>query len=245
MLATQSTLSWSESIVGGHPVNIEDYPYVVAMLHFGVHRCGGSIVTPTKIITAAHCVRGVVTAFTTVRAGSAYHANGGIIRQVRRTIEHDDVHIPYIYNNDIALLLLADAIEYGVGIQPIQLAESSDILMAGANSTAFGWGYLTQNAWSIPDRLQAVSVPIIDQQQCVEAYGRAKPWPSVVTDQMLCAGLYEIGGKDACSGDSGGPLVVDGILHGVVSWGQGCAQPYLPGVYVRVSWFRQWIDSYE
>lgn len=236
---------WSESIVGGQPVDIVDFPYVVAMLHFGVHRCGGSIVTPTKILTAAHCIRGVVTAFTTIRAGSSYHANGGVTRQVRRTIEHEDFHIPYGYNNDVGLLLLADALVYGLGIQSIPMADSAATVRADSNGMVSGWGYMQQNAWSIPDRLQAVSLPIVEQQQCVDAFARARPWPAVVTGQMLCAGFYETGGKDACNGDSGGPLVVDGVLHGVVSWGHGCAQPFLPGVYARVSWFREWIDSFD
>lgn len=215
------------------------------MQHFGSHRCGGSILTPTKCVTATHCVRGTVTAFTTVRAGSTYHANGGITRQVRRTIQHDDYMIPYGFSNDISLLLLAEALVFGVGIQPIPLPEQGVIVAAGSNSTVSGWGTLTQGAWTIPDVLQAVSIPIIDHQQCVDAYARAQPWPAVISMDMLCAGLYETGGKDACQGDSGGPLVVNGVLEGVVSWGYGCAQPFLPGVNARVSWFRNWIDSHN
>lgn len=62
---------------------------------------------------------------------------------------------------------------------------------------------------------------------------------------MICAGLFDEGGKDSCQGDSGGPLVVDNELHGVVSWGAGCAQARYPGVYVRTSRFTDWINSFD
>lgn len=63
-----------------------------------------------------------------------------------------------------------------------------------------------------------------------------------ITAGMLCAGLPE-GGRDACQGDSGGPLTVANQVAGIVSWGIGCARPNLPGVYARVPFYRNWIDS--
>lgn len=73
---------------------------------------------------------------------------------------------------------------------------------------------------------------------------------TVIFPSNLCAG-YEEGGKDSCQGDSGGPLFVmpDGtsegaVLVGIVSWGFGCADAGVPGVYTRVSSFNPWIRSY-
>jgi len=211
------------------------------MSHFGNHRCGGSIIAPQKIVTAAHCIRGTITSFLAIRAGSTYHATGGVVISVRRTFEHEDYNVPFEFTNDIGLLFLSESLIYGLGIGPIALAEQDDILPGGLDSTITGWGTLQQGAATIPDNLQSVVVPIVDQDECVAAYANHS-FPADVTDVMICAGVPE-GGRDACQGDSGGPLTVGRVLHGAVSWGYGCAQPGLPGVYARVASFRNWIDN--
>lgn len=60
---------------------------------------------------------------------------------------------------------------------------------------------------------------------------------------MFCAGYLGVGGKDACQGDSGGPVIVNGVQHGIVSWGTGCADPAFPGVYSKISVVRDWIKT--
>ena len=57
---------------------------------------------------------------------------------------------------------------------------------------------------------------------------------------MVCIGFID-GGKDSCRGDGGGPAVCDGVLHGIVSWGDGCGKKYRPGVYTKVCEFNRWI----
>jgi len=86
-------------------------------------------------------------------------------------------------------------------------------------------------------RLLKVSVPVVSRTQCRSVYG------SQVTDRMFCAGV-DAGGKDSCQGDSGGPIV-DGssTLIGLVSWGDGCARPGVPGVYARVGSFTSFINA--
>ena len=87
-----------------------------------------------------------------------------------------------------------------------------------------------------------VEVPIIGLEKCQELYKNDDP----VASTNICAG-YDEGGKDACSGDSGGPLVCpdsedDWVLHGVTSWGVGCAEAGNPGVYTRVESYIDWIN---
>ena len=90
--------------------------------------------------------------------------------------------------------------------------------------------------------LKYASVPLITNEDCIQSYQ--------LTSNMVCAGFKE-GGKDACQNDSGGPLVVPrssrdatAIIYGVVSWGDGCAQPDYPGVYSRVAKYLDWIEGY-
>jgi trypsin len=86
--------------------------------------------------------------------------------------------------------------------------------------------------------LHCADVLVVNQQFCKEAFGAN--W---ITARMICAGIVEVGGIDACQGDSGGALAIDGIVQGVDSWGHGCARPTHPHVYARVASVRDWIDQ--
>ena len=99
-----------------------------------------------------------------------------------------------------------------------------------------GWG-TTSEGGSTPSTLRKVTVPVISDDKCRDAYGR-----NDIFDSNLCAG-FDAGGKDSCQGDSGGPLYCSGYQAGVVSWGYGCARPNYPGVYTEVSYFINWINA--
>lgn len=82
----------------------------------------------------------------------------------------------------------------------------------------------------------SLDVPILDNGYCKERY---QDW---FLDGMMCAG-YKEGERDACEGDSGGPMVCDGLLTGVVSYGNDCALPGYPGIYADVTYYHDWIKS--
>lgn len=227
-------------IVGGDDTTIEEYPWQISMTSFGSHRCGGSILSPTKIITAAHCVRGVQIPYIGVRAGSSLRTSGGVHILVRRIIEHENYNVPIYFDNDIALMFMESAFTFGAGIQAVALPPQGLVVAHGTASRVSGWGALSQGG-PPPDVLQVVTVPIVSNDICGDAYEELNP----ITDGMICAGDLEAGGRDACQGDSGGPLVVGNVLHGLVSWGYGCAQPGFPGVNARVAHYREWIDSWD
>jgi len=227
-------------IVGGEDTTIEQLPWQISMTNFGSHRCGGSILSPTKIITAAHCVRGTITQYVSVRAGSTFRTTGGVTIPVSRIIEHEDYNVPIYFDHDVALLFLQSAFTFGPGIQAIALPAQGFVVAHGTDARTSGWGALQQGG-SPPEILQVVTVPVVSNDICGDAYEELNP----ITDGMICAGLLEEGGRDACQGDSGGPLVVGEVLHGVVSWGYGCAVPGFPGVYARTAFYRDWIDSWD
>ncbi|KAF3699712.1 Tryptase [Channa argus] len=144
-------------------------------------------------------------------------------------------------DNDIALLRLSSSVTFTDYILPVCLAASDSTVGAGTTCWVTGWGD-TQSGVPLapPGTLQEVSMPIVSNSDCNSDYNGG------ITNNMMCAGLPQ-GGKDSCQGDSGGPLVIKSnitwIQAGVVSFGEGCAQPNLPGVYARVSQYQDWISS--
>jgi trypsin len=125
---------------------------------------------------------------------------------------------------------------YGPGVQPIRLTCLEPI--AGSLAVVSGWGTLHYGDQDLPSQLQAVEVYITNRTACNSSYDIYDG----ITDNMICADVPG-GGKDACQGDSGGPLVVGGLLVGIVSWGEGCAEPDYPGVYSNVATLRSFVTN--
>jgi len=159
--------------------------------------------------------------------------------QVERIIMH-----PYYsrrtIDNDIALIKLGDPILLDGVIVPACLPANNDYSFEGVLSSAAGWG-ATEEGGQTSKQLLKVDVPIISNDDC----NTKTSYNGKITENMLCAGYVEEGGKDSCQGDSGGPLVIPNggrtTLVGVVSWGYGCARPRAPGVYTRVGRYPEWI----
>jgi len=229
-------------IVGGDPVvDPAKYPWMASLndnsqypdLYAG-HFCGGTLIAPSWVVTAMHCVNSVYTDFDVILGTNSLLAQPGTYERipVKRIIPHPNYDL-HTNNNDIALLQLAHPSKQ----TPISgLAEPVKIVSFETMSTVIGWGRTEFNG-EIPKQLQEVEVPLIDHDICQEA-------ESGITENMICAGVWA-GGKDSCQGDSGGPLILkqDGqnVLAGIVSFGYKCAVRCKPGVYTRVSQYADWI----
>ncbi|XP_069841077.1 transmembrane protease serine 9-like [Dendropsophus ebraccatus] len=152
---------------------------------------------------------------------------------------------------DIALLKLSRPVTYTQYILPICLPSSSVTFPCGMECWVTGWGSISSGVnLPKPMTLQKVMTPIIERATCDGLYHVGSTTSSsvpIILEDMICAG-YKDGGKDSCQGDSGGPLAckVLGVWYqaGVVSWGNGCAVSYRPGVYTLVSAYTSWIQSY-
>lgn len=142
-------------------------------------------------------------------------------------------------DNDIALWKLSTAIPTSSTIGYITLPVQGSDPVTGASTTTAGWGLLTESGSTLPANLRKVTVPVISRATCQSEYGT-----SAVTTNMFCAGLAA-GGKDSCSGDSGGPIIdtATGVLIGLVSWGQGCAEAGFAGVYSRIGNYVTYINT--
>ncbi|KAJ3631802.1 hypothetical protein MTP99_012908 [Tenebrio molitor] len=230
------TFSHNVRIVGGHNISIQEVPYQISLQNDGDHFCGGSIISPNYIVTAAHCTSYYDASSLTIRAGSSTRGVGGQVINVSKIYNNPDFSEQTI-DSDISVLELSTNLTFGLNVAAIALPAADQTWPSGTEVLVSGWGLLSSNSTELPTELQGVTVNLVSPESCRLAYS-----DNSITDHMLCAGVSG-GGKDACSEDSGGPLQVDGILAGVVSWGNGCGLPDYPGVYARVSTLRQFIQN--
>ncbi|KAF2683686.1 trypsin-domain-containing protein [Lentithecium fluviatile CBS 122367] len=225
---------FTAQIVGGTAAAAGEFPYIVSLqTTSGSHFCGGALIDANTVITAGHCAEGQTASRLRVRAGSLNYASGGVTALVSKIVIHPNFSG---INYDAAILTLSSSIPTSSTIGYAKLPAAGSDPVAGTTTTVAGWG-TTSEGGSLSSRLLKVSVPVVSRADCRAVYG------SQVTDQMWCAGTAA-GGKDSCQGDSGGPIVDgSGTLIGLVSWGDGCAQPGVPGVYARVANFISFIQA--
>lgn len=190
-------------IIGGTPARIEDFNWQILMIVNNIPKCGGSIVTARKIVTAAHCTFNINNINNLrLRAGSSRPDAGGVLVAAQKIYEHPNFNRPTTLNNDIAVILLREALPLGPTIGAISIGNGRPA--TGTVVTVSGYG-ATSIGVDRPSVLHSVSVPVVDQKVCTKNY-QTYPGNAKVTDNMLCAGLVGVGGKDACTGDSGGSL---------------------------------------
>ena len=231
-------------IVGGYDVRPNEVPWQVS-LQKSSHTCGGSIINNRWILSAAHCFSVSTPSSWRVIAGKhnlRKTDDTEVTYKVEKIIKHEKYASSKSNQNDIALMKLAEDVEFNADIQPVCLPAADYMDVTGDQVLATGWG-ATKQGGSLATVLQEVSVPAISNDDCAKAYPR-----ETIYDSTICAGLLETGGKDSCQGDSGGPLVHFNnngsfIQVGITSWGYGCAQKGSPGVYTRVSEYWDWIHD--
>ncbi|NWV30981.1 ENTK Enteropeptidase, partial [Grantiella picta] len=232
-------------IVGGSDARRGAWPWIVS-LHFNFQPiCGASLVSDEWLVTAAHCVYGRQLKPSRWRAVLGLYSQSDLAQPstVVRDIDRIIINPHYTKetkDSDIALMHLQHKVQYTDYIQPICLPEKNQPFLPGINCSIAGWGDI-RNEGPPSNILQEAEVPLISNEECQQWMPKYN-----ITENMLCAG-YDIGGIDSCQGDSGGPLTFEDndkwFLVGVISFGEGCALPQRPGVYVRVTMFVDWIKN--
>mmetsp|Transcript_2809 Transcript_2809/g.4360 ORF Transcript_2809/g.4360 Transcript_2809/m.4360 type:complete len:455 (+) Transcript_2809:52-1416(+) len=230
-------------IIGGKEATEGRYSYAVSLQDDVGHFCGGSLIAPDVVLSAAHC------------AGGDYKAIIG--RHHLKKFEGDemDVKVEMTHpdydsdttDNDFMLLFLDSS--YTGYVNLVQV--SPDTVSEGTNATVMGWGdtHKDEEINELATELMEVDVTVMSNDDCERSESNERGFEYNYNDQitgnMMCA--ENLAEKDSCQGDSGGPLVIRSgsrdIQVGVVSWGKGCAHDDFPGVYARVSAQYEWIRT--
>ncbi|XP_075975657.1 trypsin CFT-1-like [Anticarsia gemmatalis] len=230
-----------QRIVGGAVTTIDQYPEMSSLLYTWDlssywQRCGGAVLNTRSILTAAHCFINDPANRWRIRVGSTWANSGGVVHNVGSIIIHPNYNGATI-DSDVAILRSATTISHNTLVRPASIASASYILADNQVVWATGWGALYVNGPS-SEQLRHVQIWTINQATCRTRYAtRGRN----ITDNMLCSGWLDVGGRDQCQGDSGGPLYHNRVVVGICSFGQGCADSYFPGVNARVSRFTSWI----
>ncbi|XP_054450571.1 serine protease 44-like [Pteronotus mesoamericanus] len=231
-------------IVGGRPAAEKKWPWQVSLQINDEHVCGGSLIANRWVLTAAHCIYGLMEY--TAKMGDIHvrHSSATAVSvPVRDIVIHQDYSTLRVMENDIALALLEFPVNYSSYIQPVCFPEKAFPVQAGTECWVTGWGKLHEKGETVK-QIQEAEQSLIYYEKCNAIFKKKlRSSTDFVKKGAVCG--YNVQGKDSCQGDSGGPLVCElndtWVQVGIVSWGYGCGRKGYPGVYTEVSFYKDWV----
>ncbi|KAG9494326.1 hypothetical protein GDO78_001926, partial [Eleutherodactylus coqui] len=235
---------YSARLTGAKKGQKGDSPWQALVLYEQKFHCGGVLIHPSWVLSAAHCF--VHPGIYSVRLGEYIRRkleDTEQQKQVTKIILHPQYKVE-TSDNDIALLRLSEPANFNKYVLPICLPSyelaKTKLTLEGTETIVTGWGSQDGTFRNRTNILSYIQIPIAPQQMCLEIMQNR------VTDNMLCAG--KLGdNQDACLGDSGGPMITQfgdtWFLIGLVSWGEGCGRLDNFGIYTKVNNYLRWIHQ--
>lgn len=227
----------------------EAKPWMVSLQWGGRHFCGGVLVhtkkrrTSRTILTAHHCVEGIAPnepSFTV----SIGIQNIKDPQRKRFSVKEIRKYPSYVGAGFVQIGKLAGDLAVLKLRERVVLPRNSRIFLPSPESynptkkgKIYGWGATDPQGSQYPNTLQKATVALQTAQTCLKVMGIREE------DGEICAGILGSPGVDSCYGDSGGPLLIGRRVHGLTSWGIGCAGPRYYGVYTRVDKYIEWINK--
>ncbi|NXM76571.1 DDN1 protein, partial [Serilophus lunatus] len=233
-------LPWARAgrIIGGKEVKPHSRPYMAYLeIKSGsgtTYWCGGFLIRPDAVLSAAHCVHGKGIMSITVTLGAhniSYHEPSQQIC-VGYWVIHPN-YSDYRYGNDIMLLKLEPKAKITEYVKPISLPSHNEHLIPGTRCEASGWGRISVTRGQT-DVMREVDLEVQCKEVCEWSLKNYRH------QSMICAGDRD-SRKSTYHGDSGGPLVCNGKAHGIVSYGP--QKRLFPDVFTRISYFEPWIKE--
>uniref|UniRef100_A0A8D2LCL8 Peptidase S1 domain-containing protein n=1 Tax=Varanus komodoensis TaxID=61221 RepID=A0A8D2LCL8_VARKO len=242
--------SASARVVNGEDAVPYSWPWQISLQYEkdGVfrHTCGGSLIAPNWVMTAAHCIS-KSRKYQVVLGEYDMGAEEGAEQRIPVNSGDIFVHPKWISicaacGNDIALMKLSRSAQLSAKVQLAGLPPAGQVLPNGYPCYISGWGRLSTGG-PLPSKLQQALLPVVDNEHC----NQPDWWGGVIRQSMVCAG-GDI--RAGCNGDSGGPLNCQGndskwYVQGIASFvsSLGCNALKKPTVFTRVSDFIAWIDE--
>nr|XP_012601359.1 granzyme M isoform X2 [Microcebus murinus] len=231
--------TFGAQIIGGKEAAPHSRPYMASLQENGSHKCGGVLVHPQWVLTAAHCLNRSAELLR-LRLVLGLHTLGHprLAFHVRMAVQHPDYRPAPALENDLALLQLDGKVKPSKTIQPLRLPRSRQVVAAGARCSVAGWG-VTHQGGQLARALQELDVRVLDSQMCNSSHF----WHGGLPRYVVC--LAADRNQAPCKGDSGGPLVCSkGWVAGILSFSSKvCTNVFKPTVATTVAPYVSWIKK--
>lgn len=240
-------------VIGGTDASAGEWPWQAKLeTRKDGFICGGSLIAPTWVMTAAHCISETDPSMYTVTLGDLNREKPEDTEQkfsARRVVPHPEYNSPVPVNNDIALIELTRPVVRTSFVNTVCLPSESEVVSTGTKCFVSGWGQMNHPG-AAAINLQQAGTPVVSNRVCQAKSSKSGIDPQMaITSAMLCAGDAGKTVISPCFGDSGGPFVCQDyvgrwVQQGIVSWGSAnCSSKTHFSVFTRVSVFRNWIDQ--